>query len=528
MTLKTFYKRQSGSTCECGVGDRKRIVGGSQAHQNAYPWLVAIYWTSGDLICGGSVINPNYVLSASHCFPGVKANDIFVVLGDYDRGTTADGPATQMVVEKIIMHERFGLATKVDSDIALVKTRDTIAFSEKIQPICLPTPAEIFIGQTGVVAGWGTTTFGGTESNMLLEINVPILKDDICKENFTKFYDSSNMMCAGHLEGGKDACQGDSGGPLVIPDKHDIYTVAGVISYGRGCATVGYPGVYAKVTSFLSWINEKTTGSPICRKPNKEPKATCGEANNHPRINKRIAGGLNTSPHQYPWTAVLIITRNGRNQLRCGATILSESWIVTSGRCVYGVQMTDLSVVVGEYDIKKYDGTEVQRFFDSVYIHPNFDSNSAFTHDIALLKVKTPLVFDQNISPVCLPPKSWDEASLIRVEGVATGWGTNSKGEGIEQQVFMQIISNQKCRVSYGPGLTSAYLCAGGIKGEDICNQDFGGQFSVTSIDGLYRLVGISAFSEKDNCGNGHPAGFTRITAYLNWIHQTAGLVIDE
>uniref|UniRef100_T1IT25 Peptidase S1 domain-containing protein n=1 Tax=Strigamia maritima TaxID=126957 RepID=T1IT25_STRMM len=314
--------------------------------------------------------------------------------------------------------------------------------------------------------------------------------------------------------------------------------------------------------------------SPICHKPNKEPKdfnlpgsktkysmtsmldnilstmmTTCGVAN-HPKRSKRIAGGHNTSPHQYPWTAVLIISKNSRNYLRCGATILSKLWIVTSGRCVYEyvsenvknllslqnllmtyaalVQITDLSVLVGEYDIRKYDGTELHRFFYSVQIHPNFNSNNAFTHDIALLKVKKPLVFDQNISPVCLPPKSWHYDALINVEGVATGWGSNSKGNGIEQQVFMQVISNERCRVPYGSGLTSAYFCAGRIKGEDICNQDFGGQFSVTSKDGLYRLVGISAFNEKNNCGNGHPAGFTRITEYLKWIQQITRLAIDK
>ena len=99
--------------------------------------------------------------------------------------------------------------------------------------------------------GWGTTSSGGSISEDLLKVEVPFVDKETCEQDYTGYTISDNMLCAG--EKGKDSCQGDSGGPLVAYDNGSPVLV-GVVSWGIGCAFEGYPGVYAKVSNYLDWI----------------------------------------------------------------------------------------------------------------------------------------------------------------------------------------------------------------------------------------------------------------------------------
>ncbi|XP_010767091.1 trypsin-2-like, partial [Notothenia coriiceps] len=81
-------------------------------------------------------------------------------------------------------------------------------------------------------------------------VEVPILSHKDCDGSYPGLI-TDHMVCAGYLEGGKDACQGDSGGPLVCNGE-----LQGVVSWGQGCAQPNYPGVYTKVCSLMPWIND--------------------------------------------------------------------------------------------------------------------------------------------------------------------------------------------------------------------------------------------------------------------------------
>ena len=104
-------------------------------------------------------------------------------------------------------------------------------------------------GTTARILGWGTTSSGGSSSNQLRTATVPTVSNSTCSTAYGSSYISSDMVCAGYTSGGVDTCQGDSGGPLIIGGK-----LAGITSWGYGCADAGYPGVYTRLTTFSSLV----------------------------------------------------------------------------------------------------------------------------------------------------------------------------------------------------------------------------------------------------------------------------------
>ncbi|XP_042146130.1 trypsin-1-like [Ixodes scapularis] len=173
-------------------------------------------------------------------------------------------------LEKFV-HSGFGFWT-FRNDIALLKLEKPldIASSEGyIGTICLPPKGHKVEGDV-IVSGWGTTREGGMGSDILKAVSVPALGDGMCYYRYFSFwslfiggnihYDS--MFCAGERRGGKDSCQGDSGGPAVQYVSGRAI-LAGIVSWGEGCARAGKPGVYTEVSYFLDWIENRTSSTPV-------------------------------------------------------------------------------------------------------------------------------------------------------------------------------------------------------------------------------------------------------------------------
>ncbi|KAJ7392546.1 hypothetical protein OS493_012217 [Desmophyllum pertusum] len=144
----------------------------------------------------------------------------------------------------------------MDNDIALIKLESEVSFNDNMKPVCLPTN-NFPPGTMCLVSGFGTIRSNGPQSKTLRKVNVPIVDNQKCGENYGPI--SYLKVCAGYDQGKMDACQGDSGGPLVCPQNGKYY-LTGVVSYGIGCAKAGYPGVYANVKELLPWI-ENTKSS---------------------------------------------------------------------------------------------------------------------------------------------------------------------------------------------------------------------------------------------------------------------------
>jgi secreted trypsin-like serine protease len=285
-------------------GTNDRVFGGFAAEQGAWPFQVALL-TSYMLddrpesqmdaqFCGGSLIAPNWVLTAAHClvYEGqpVPADAITVL-----SGATHLAEGKRIKVAEVIVHEGFDKSmASIDNDIGLLK----LAGEADVETITLPQAATADTGKA-TVTGWGMME-DGTFPADLMQVDIDVTTNEACNAGIKEIYAkdlgnilrswaprlrlpdaaidaattsmassmsdplTANMLCAGIKEGGRDSCSGDSGGPLFMKDGNKL-TQIGVVSWGEGpldaaapCGHANAYGVYTRLSNYLDWIKSKT------------------------------------------------------------------------------------------------------------------------------------------------------------------------------------------------------------------------------------------------------------------------------
>ncbi|XP_048196327.1 anionic trypsin-2-like [Perognathus longimembris pacificus] len=228
------------------LDDDDKIVGGYTCGKNSVPYQVSL--NSGSHVCGGSLINDQWVVSAAHCYKPHQQPYIQVRLGE-NNIKAVEGDEQFIDAAKIIVHPHFDIKT-ADNDILLIKLSSPASLNSHVSTVSLPSscaPA----GTQCLISGWGNTlSFGVHKPELLQCVEAPLLSQAVCKASYPGKI-TKNMVCAGFLEGGKDACQGDSGGPVVCNGE-----LQGIVSWGNGCALRNYPGVYTKVCNYVDWIQD--------------------------------------------------------------------------------------------------------------------------------------------------------------------------------------------------------------------------------------------------------------------------------
>ncbi|KAI4469704.1 polyserase-related [Holotrichia oblita] len=221
-------------------GDWK-VVGGSAAATGAYPFIVSLRSSSNSHFCGGSIINNLWVLTAAHCLVGSSTSNVNAVVGT---NTLASG-GSSLRSSRLLVHASYNPNT-ITNDVAVVQLASSISYSNSIAAVSLNT-ADVG-AVSAILIGWGRTSTGGSIPNNLQQLSTNTITTASCQSVWGSSV-SSSQICA-YTRSGQGACNGDSGGPLV---RASDLAQLGIVSYGIACAQ-GFPDVYARVSSYNSWI----------------------------------------------------------------------------------------------------------------------------------------------------------------------------------------------------------------------------------------------------------------------------------
>jgi len=245
----------------CGISSVKqqKVIGGQEATPHAWPWQVALYY-HGYFTCGGSLVSPQWIVTAAHCVYGKTHYGFSVTLGAHDR-SSSNGHEQFFKASNLVYHRNYNRPSSINNDIALIKLDRPVQFNKYIQPVCLPTTTQRpAVGDICYISGWGKTKHPGGSANVLHQSHLAVVDRDTChKLNFehNNIPVTDQMICGGYGPGNRrSGCHGDSGGPFVCQRPDGRFYLQGAVSWGSPrCHTDDAYTVFARITEFRSWID---------------------------------------------------------------------------------------------------------------------------------------------------------------------------------------------------------------------------------------------------------------------------------
>ncbi|XP_075054110.1 chymotrypsin-like elastase family member 1 [Mixophyes fleayi] len=239
------------------LDDNARVVGGSNAVANSWPWQVSLQYISGSSwyhTCGGSLIRVNRVLTAAHCVDRVATYR--VVLGDHNLSVN-EGTEQVISVSAIRIHASWNTNNvAAGNDIAVLHLASSASLNNYVKLASLPASGVVLSNNHNcILSGWGRLTTGGSLPSILQQAPLPVVAHATCSTS--SYWGSTvktSMVCAGG-NGVQAGCNGDSGGPLNCAASGG-YEVHGVTSFvsSLGCNAYLKPTVFTRVSAFSSWI----------------------------------------------------------------------------------------------------------------------------------------------------------------------------------------------------------------------------------------------------------------------------------
>ncbi|KRZ76775.1 Transmembrane protease serine 9 [Trichinella papuae] len=513
-----------------------RITGGEEAIPHSHPWIAFLSFKHGrGVICGGVVLQSSernvtsYILTTAHCVQNISHDELIVEAGIHDLTCSKEKGRQVAMVSRIVISDLYEKDNQYDYAVLMLST--PLKFTDYVIPACLSEKVENFPpGSKCLIAGWGGIDGGVYKpkkfiiiftyhlhqyfellfSDMLycsllvfmnskgkrtilrrrslvlpdtlMQAVITIIDDDNCSAaaNLQQTYFNSNIhLCAGDATGviglNNSKLQHDSGGPLICL-KNDVWSLHGM--------------------SKIYYTTSYDDGS--CGRPVFQVKYNMSE--------QRITGGIEANPHSHPW---IVLLRSFHSNNYCAGVILPtysvnfSSYILTSAHCVYQSNISNLLVLAGIHDIHSLsDEGIVAATVKNVFVHPFYLYNSDY--DVAILKLKNPLLYNSYILPACLPRKN--EYLKPRTRCLVSGWGAI---DGVQNSIICRtpifttklmqteiiIHSHSFCQhesVFSGSYDDEIYICGGdifGIKGTNV--RDSGGPL-VCLKSGVWTLYGVA------------------------------------
>ncbi|XP_068089840.1 transmembrane protease serine 9 isoform X2 [Hyperolius riggenbachi] len=559
--------------CNCGtrpaVQKSNRIVGGSDASKGEFPWQVSLR-ENNEHFCGATIISGKWLVSAAHCFNDFQDPAVWVAYIGSTSLSGLDSGTVKAYIKNIVKHPSYDPDT-ADYDVAVLELDSELRFNKYTQPICLPAATHIFpMAKKCIITGWGYLKEDNlVKPEVLQKATVALMDQSLCNSLYSNVV-TDRMMCAGYLEGKIDSCQGDSGGPLVCEEASGKFFLAGIVSWGVGCAEARRPGVYVRVSKVRNWIqdiisaptalatytsfiptttnvkkttNPKVTSArPLTRysttkaklgsstmpaKPTQKPLSTSKpqECGSRPGLTKpnKIVGGFDAVRGEVPWQASL---KEGSHHF-CGATIIGDRWLVSAAHCFNQTKMDQITAHLGSTALNGGDSMTVKINLRRVIQHPQFNPLT-LDFDVAVVELSSSLTFNKYIQPVCLPsalqkfPAGW--------KCMISGWGNIKEGNVSKPEVLQKasvgIIDQKICSVLYNFSITERMICAGFLDGKvDSCQGDSGGPLACEESPGVFFLAGIVSWGI--GCAQAKKPGvYSRVTKLKDWILDTVAPVL--
>ncbi|XP_021560872.1 transmembrane protease serine 9 isoform X2 [Neomonachus schauinslandi] len=546
--------------CDCGLQPgwktAGRIVGGMEASPGEFPWQVSLR-ENNEHFCGAAIVGARWLVSAAHCFNEFQDPREWVAYAGTTYLSGAEASTVRARVARILPHPLYNADT-ADFDVAVLRLDRPLPFGRHVQPVCLPAATHVFPPRRRcLISGWGYLREDFlVKPETLQKATVELLDQGLCASLYGHSL-TDRMVCAGYLDGKVDSCQGDSGGPLVCEEPSGRFFLAGIVSWGIGCAEARRPGVYARVTRLRDWILEaitmvskplaptmapasashstagptspeslvvhtpaRPTRGPSTAPPDSGTASKPQECGARPAMEKptRIVGGLGAASGEVPWQVSL---KEGSRHF-CGATLVGDRWLLSAAHCFNHTKVELVRAHLGSVSLAGVGGNPVKMELRRLVLHPQYDPG-VLDFDVAILELARPLGFNMFIQPVCLPLAI--QKFPVGRKCMISGWGNTQEGNAtkpdILQRASVGIIDQKACSALYNFSLTDRMLCAGFLEGKvDSCQGDSGGPLACEEAPGVFYLAGIVSWGV--GCAQARrPGVYTRVTRLKGWILDT-------